>query len=57
MHLIHWKLSYGTFELAKTHSDGLAVLSILFKADDNNHEYDPLEVGSFWDQIKPDKTP
>jgi len=44
MHLVHWKLSYGNITAAKNHADGLAVLSILFKADHDNHEYDPLEV-------------
>ena len=44
MHLVHYKLSYGTITAAKTHPDGLGVLGILFDADHSNHDYDALEV-------------
>jgi hypothetical protein len=44
MHLVHFKLAYGTLAEAKTHPDGLAVAAFLFKADGNNHEYKPLYV-------------
>ena len=44
MHMVHWKTAYGDVATAKTKSDGLAVLGILFKADHDNHEYEALEV-------------
>ena len=44
MHLVHYKLSYGTITAAKEESDGLGVLGILFDADHSNHDYDALEV-------------
>jgi hypothetical protein len=44
MHLVHWKMAYGSLTAAKTHSDGLAVLSLLFEADHDNHDYDALVV-------------
>jgi carbonic anhydrase len=48
MHMVHWKTSYGNFSNAASsgNADALAVLGVLFKADDDNHEYDPLEDGT-----------
>jgi hypothetical protein len=44
LHLVHYKVEYGTISAALGHSDGLAVLGILFDADDSNHDYDALKV-------------
>ena len=44
MHLVHYKLAYGTITAAKTYPDGLGVLAILFDADHSNYDYDALEV-------------
>ena len=44
MHILHWNTAYASFALAEDKSDGLAILSILFEADGNNHKYESLEV-------------
>ena len=49
MHLVHWNTAYGNITKAKTHSDGLAVLGIMFEVDYSSYieeeEFeDPLEV-------------
>jgi len=44
MHLVHFNTAYGSVATAKTRSDGLAVIGIMFQADHNNHKYDPLQV-------------
>ena len=42
--MVHFKLAYGNLTAAKTHPDGVGVAAVLFKADDDNHEYKPLYV-------------
>ena len=42
--MVHFKLAYGNFTNAKNFADGIAVAAVLFKADDDNHEYKPLYV-------------
>ena len=44
MQLVHWNLAYENYTAALAHPDGLAILSFLFKADDDNKNYDPLKV-------------
>ena len=42
--MVHFKLAYGNLTAAKGHLDGVGVAAVLFKADDDNHEYKPLYV-------------
>ena len=46
MHILHRNTAYATYALAEAAADGLAILSVLFEADGNNHEYDALKVSS-----------
>ena len=48
MQLVHWKTSYANYAAAAAQTDGLAVLSILFDADNSNQDYEALEVCSFF---------
>ena len=47
MHILHWNTAYASYALAEVAADGLAVLSILFEADGNNHKYESLEVNTY----------
>lgn len=43
LHLVHFKTEYGTPQAAMNHTDGLAVLAVLFtKESDDNPALDPL---------------
>ncbi len=44
MHLVHYKTAYGSLTSALSHADGVAVVGIMFQADHNNHNYEPLKV-------------
>lgn len=44
MHLVHFNTAYGSLTNALTHADGLAVVAIMFQADHDNHNYEPLKV-------------
>jgi len=44
MHLVHYNTAYGNLSNAVSRADGLAVVGIMFQADHNNHNYEPLKV-------------
>ncbi|XP_063974639.1 carbonic anhydrase 2-like [Diachasmimorpha longicaudata] len=44
MHMVHWKRSYGSFEQALRHSDGLAVVGVFFEIDNDRNRVAPLNM-------------
>jgi len=46
MHLVHYNTAYRNLSNAVSRADGLAVVGIMFQADHNNHNYEPLKYGT-----------
>ncbi|XP_011304952.1 carbonic anhydrase 2 [Fopius arisanus] len=44
MHMVHWKRTYGSFNEALRHPDGLAVIGLFFEIDEDPERVAPLNM-------------